>query len=121
LLPYLPGPAQDALFEKLHELSAAGSRIAAELGPKPGEIAEFADSVPNTGKPGTQPAVTDLWYDDLRRDTENWLAERDWTVDTVDLVDKAAGEYARPFRGLPPIFQRFMRERFFWAELTDRA
>ena len=36
LLPYLPGPAQDALFEKVHELSAVGSQIAAELGPAPG-------------------------------------------------------------------------------------
>jgi methyltransferase (TIGR00027 family) len=120
LLPYLPGAAQDALFEKLHELSVAGSRIAAELGPEPGEIAEFAGSVPNTGKPGTQPAVTDLWYEDPRRDTKSWLAERDWTVTTVDLMAKAAGEYGRPFHGLPPMFERFMRQRFFTAELADR-
>lgn len=115
LLPYLPGPAQDALFEKLHGLSAAGSRIAAELGPEPGEIAEFADSVPNSGEAGTQPPVTDLWYEDPRRDTKKWLAERDWTVATIDLMDKAANEYGRPFQGLPPAFERFMSVKFFFA------
>src|ERR1700742_1857553 len=45
LLPYLPGAAQNALFEKLHELSAAGSQIAAELGPVPGELQEFAENI----------------------------------------------------------------------------
>ncbi|MES3636573.1 SAM-dependent methyltransferase [Mycobacterium intracellulare] len=41
LLAYLPGPAQDARFDRLHDLSAAGSQIAAELGPEPGEAQQF--------------------------------------------------------------------------------
>ncbi|WP_407687984.1 SAM-dependent methyltransferase [Mycobacterium sp. HUMS_1102779] len=114
LLPYLPGPAQDALFEKLHELSAAGSHVAAELGPRPGELAEFAASMP-PGDDGTQPPVADLWYDDPRRDTKSWLAERDWEVTGVDLVDKAANEYGRPFQGLPPVFERLLSSKFFTA------
>lgn len=115
LLPYLPGPAQDALFEKLHELSAPGSQIAAELGPEPGELQEFADSVPAISQDGTQPPVADLWYDDPRANTKDWLGQRDWRVVAVDLVDKAATEYDRPFQGLPPAFDRLLRTKFFTA------
>lgn len=117
LLPYLPGPAQDALFEKLHDLSAAGSHVAAELGPLPGELAEFAASMPPSDD-GTQPPVADLWYEDARRDTKNWLAERDWDVTAVDLVARAATEYGRPFQGLPPVFERLLSTKFFTATRT---
>ena len=118
LLPYLPGPAQDALFEKLHELSAMGSHIAAELGPDPGGVQEFADSMPTISELSTQPPIADLWYDDPRIDTKDWLAERGWDVSTVDLVEKAAHEYGRPFQGLPPVFDRLMRTKFFTATRT---
>lgn len=116
LLPYLPGPAQDALFARLHELSAVGSRIAAELGPAPGEVQQFAAEMPAAiSHDATQPPVAELWYDDPRTDTKDWLAERDWVVTSVDLVEKAASDYARPFDGLPPIFERLLRAKFFTA------
>jgi methyltransferase (TIGR00027 family) len=115
LLPYLPGAAQDALFEKLHELSAAGSQVAAELGPAPGEVQKIADSIPMIVQDGTQPPVADLWYDDPRTDTKAWLAERGWDVVDADLVAKAADDYGRPFNGLPPAFERLMRTKFFSA------
>jgi methyltransferase (TIGR00027 family) len=115
LLPYLPGPAQDALFEKLHELSAVGSHVAAELGPDPGGVQEFADSMPTIGELSTQPPIADLWYDDPRIDTKDWLGERGWDVSTVDLVEKADHEYGRPLQGLPPVFDRLMRAKFFTA------
>lgn len=118
LLPYLPGTAQDTLFEKLHELSAVGSQVAAELGPEPGEIQEFADSMPGFGQDDARPPVADLWYDDPRTDTKEWLAERDWVVAGVDLVDKAADEYGRPFESLPPTFERLLRSKFFTAART---
>jgi methyltransferase (TIGR00027 family) len=115
LLPYLPGAAQDALFERLHELSAAGSQIAAELGPEPGELREFADSMSSTSQLAAQPPVADLWFDDPRNDTKEWLAERGWAVAGADLLDKAANEYGRPFRGLPSVFERLLRDKFFTA------
>lgn len=115
LLPYLPGSAQDALFERLHELSAVGSRIAAELGPEPGEIKEFSEVMPTFDQDGTQVRVADLWYDDPRVDTRAWLGECGWTVTGADLMDKAANEYGRPFQGMPPVFDRLLRERFFTA------
>jgi methyltransferase (TIGR00027 family) len=116
LLPYLPGPAQDALFERLHELSAVGSQIVAELGPEPGELEEFGESMLTISQDGIQPPVVDLWYDDSRANTKDWLAERDWAVTSADLVDKAANEYGRPFRGLPPVFERLLRTKFFTAK-----
>ena len=115
LLPYLPGAAQDTLFEKLHELSAVGSQIAAELGPEPGEVQEFADSIPTIAQDSTQPPIADLWYDDPRTDTKAWLAEQGWTVLDADLVKKAADDYGRPFQELPPAFERLMRTKFFSA------
>lgn len=118
LLPYLPGPAQDALFEKLHQFSAVGSHIAAELGPDPGELKEWADSMPTISQLSSQPPIAELWYDDPRADTKEWLAERGWAVTGVDLVDKAANEYGRPLEGLPFAFDRLMRAKFFTAART---
>jgi methyltransferase (TIGR00027 family) len=115
LLPYLPGPAQDALFVKLHELSAVGSQIATELGPEPAEVREFAESMPAINQLAAQPAVAELWYDDPRVNTKDWLAEQGWAITAVDLMDKAAHEYGRPFQGLPPVFETLLRDKFFTA------
>ncbi|HTM85176.1 MAG TPA: SAM-dependent methyltransferase, partial [Mycobacterium sp.] len=115
LLPYLPGAAQDALFERLHEMSAVGSRIAAELGPAHGELQEFADHMANMSQDPTQAPIGDLWYDDPRRDTPAWLAERGWAVTGVDLLAAAATDYGRPLVGLPPFFEQLMRTKFFTA------
>lgn len=115
LLPYLPGAAQDALFDTLHDLSAVGSHIAVELGPAPGEVQEFADNVPTISQDTGQPPVAELWYDDPRTDTKDFLAQRGWQVTGVDLVDKAAAEYGRPFQELPVVFDRLMRTKFFTA------
>lgn len=118
LLPYLPGPAQDALFARLHELSAVGGRIAAELGPAPGELQEFAQLTEATRHDDAQPRAADLWYDDPRADTKEWLRERGWTVRSADLIDKA-DEYGRPLQGLPPIFERSLRTKFFTAARAE--
>lgn len=118
LLPYLPGPAQDALFEKLHELSAVGSHVATELGPEPGEVKEFAEGAAAISQLAAQPPVAELWYDDPRVDTKSWLGDRGWTVTGVDLMAKAAHEYGRELHGLPPIFERLLRDKFFTAVRT---
>jgi methyltransferase (TIGR00027 family) len=113
LLPYLPGAAQDDLFEHLHDLAAVGSALAVELGPDPGEIQEFHDDLPIDGD--DLPRVGDLWYDDARRDAKVWLAEHDWAVTGVDLLDKAAHDYGRALNGLPAVFERMMRTKYFTA------
>lgn len=115
LLPYLPGAAQDTLFDKLHALSAVGSHLAAELGPAPGEVQEFADNVPTISQDTAHPPVAELWYDDPLTDTKDFLAQHGWQVTGVDLVVKAATEYGRPFQQLPVVFDRLMRTKFFTA------
>lgn len=119
LLPYLPGSAQDALFERVHELSAPGSRIAAELGPDSGALARFADFLRDFARDPTQAPIGDLWYDDPRRDAPSWLTERGWTVQPVDLVEQAATAYGRPFGELPEFFETLLRTKFFTA-VRDR-
>ncbi|OHT85095.1 SAM-dependent methyltransferase [Mycobacteroides saopaulense] len=122
LLHYLPGTAQDLLFERLHELSPRGSRMAVELGPEPGELEEFATSVEtifDTSKDGGRPPYPrDLWFDDPRADSRTWLTEHGWTVTAADLME-AAASYGRPFRALPPILENVMRTKFFTA-VRDR-
>ncbi|ALR13539.1 SAM-dependent methyltransferase [Mycobacteroides saopaulense] len=122
LLPYLPGGAQDALFERLNELSAPGSWVAAELGPEPGELDGFAASMKTvmerTSDGEAQPNLRDLWFDDPRVDTKSWLGERGWTVTQVNLMD-AAVSYGRPFHDLPQAFEKLMGEKFFTA-VRDR-
>lgn len=118
LLPYLPGAAQDALFERLNDMSAPGSRVAAELGPEPGELERLAASIKTvvgeTSDGETQPNLRDLWFDDPRLDTKTWLGERGWTVTEANLVD-AAVAYGRPLRDLPPAFENFLSTKFFTA------
>lgn len=118
LLMYLPGAAQDTLFEKVYELSSAGSQIAAELGPNPGELTEIAEGFATIEALSAQPPVHDLWYEDPRRDSKEWLAERDWTVTAVDLVEKATNVYGRSLQGLPSIFDKMLRTKFFTAIRT---
>ncbi len=118
LLPYLPGAAQDALFERLNDMSAPGSRVAAELGPEPGELEHLAASIKTvvgeTSDGETQPNLRDLWFDDPRLDTKTWLGERGWTVTEANLVD-AAVAYGRPLHDLPPAFEIFLSTKFFTA------
>jgi hypothetical protein len=74
LPPKLPGTAAGALFDSLNEMSAAGSRIAAGLGPEPGEIEEFAGNVATISQGDNHPPVAELWYEDPRVDTKDLLA-----------------------------------------------
>lgn len=61
LLPHLPADGQDLLFERIHSLSAGGSRIAVEsLG---------------------------AGDDDSPYDAADWLSERGWTVTSVEALD----------------------------------
>ncbi|AMT73140.1 SAM-dependent methyltransferase [Mycobacteroides immunogenum] len=118
LLPYLPGAAQDALFERLNVLSAPGSWVAAELGPEPGELDRLASSiktaVDDTSDGGTQPNLRDLWFDDPRADTKAWLGGHGWTVTPANLVE-AAITYGRPLHDLPQAFETFLSTKFFTA------
>ena len=96
LLPYLPGDAQDRLFELVTAHSAAGSRIAVEAfnlhpsqyspgkaGGSPGRTAQLRERL------GLDLDVDTLMYtDDARADAAEWLAEHGWHVDAVPSAEE---------------------------------
>ncbi|MGV9800911.1 class I SAM-dependent methyltransferase [Mycobacterium sp. NPDC003449] len=94
LLMYLPGDAQDRLFELVTELSAPGSRIAAEtVGVSSGErreqmrerFAKFADQFDL----GPALDVQELMYEDPdRADLTEWLNGHGWRADGLHSLDE---------------------------------
>ena len=109
LMPYLPAAAQDLLFERVHGLTATGSRIAVEaLGPKfldPEFRARrrermdriralMADVDPQREFPGTE----ELWYFEEREDVGDWFRRHGWTV-TVTPADELMAGYGRQAPG----------------------
>jgi methyltransferase (TIGR00027 family) len=97
LLPYLPAAAQDLLFERIDELSAAGSRIAVESfgrgffdrdylarrREQMRRLREQAGEDPDADVPDTQ----DLWYIEDRTDVADWLSAHNWEVSAVEAVE----------------------------------
>ena len=91
LLPYLPGPAQDRLFEMITALSAPGSQVAVEafnLDPAQYSAEKRAARRERTAhlreRLGLDLDVDTLIYsDDPRADAGEWLAGHGWHVDAV--------------------------------------
>ncbi len=106
LLPFLPAAAQDLLFERVHALSVAGSRIAVEA-PGPG----FADpKVRERQRAQMQryralaakldlqqdiPDVQELWYFEEREDVGDWVRRHGWDVSVVP-AEELMTRYGRP-------------------------
>ncbi|MEW2479382.1 class I SAM-dependent methyltransferase [Mycobacterium sp. NPDC049093] len=94
LLMYLPADAQDRLFELVTELSAPGSRLAAETaGVSSAERREamrerferFADQF----NMGSALSVADLMYEDPdRADVAEWLRSHGWQAEGVHSLDE---------------------------------
>jgi methyltransferase (TIGR00027 family) len=94
LLAYLPADGQDKLFDRIHELSAAGSRIAADVLTAaffdPENLARLGawfgrlrDAVLQAG--GQLPDTPSMWFDEERTDVADWLREHGWDVDAVGI------------------------------------
>jgi methyltransferase (TIGR00027 family) len=96
LLPYLPGDAQDRLFEMVTEHSAAGSQIAVEafnLHPAQYSHEKRAARRDRTAqlreRLGLDLDVDTLMYTgDTRADAAEWLAEHGWHVDAVPSAEE---------------------------------
>jgi methyltransferase (TIGR00027 family) len=110
LLPFLPSAAQDLLFERVQELSVAGSRIGVEA---PGP--EFNDAegrervrlrmqrlreVVAKAQGREVPGFQDLWYFEDRTDVADWLRANGWDVSAVPSEELMA-RYGRYGRSLP--------------------
>ena len=96
LLPYLPGDAQDRLFDLVTARSAAGSRIAVEafnLHPSQYSSEKRALRRERTAqlreRLGLDLDVDTLMYiDDERADAAEWLADHGWRVDAVPSAEE---------------------------------
>lgn len=106
LIPFLPAAAQDLLFERVHALSAACSRIAVEA-PGPGfddretyarqreQMQRVRELAAAMGQQHDIPDVQDLWYFEERTDVGEWLRDHGWEVWVV-AADKLMTAYGRP-------------------------
>ena len=111
LLPFLPAVAQELLFERVHALSAGGSRIAVEA-PGPDFLDENArakqretmqrirDLMAKLEPERDIPDVQDLWYLEEREDVDTWLGRHGWDV-TVTPAEQLMAHYdRRPPQGI---------------------
>ncbi|MEV6138354.1 SAM-dependent methyltransferase [Nocardia sp. NPDC051990] len=91
LLPFLPGSAHDALFERIDALSAPGSCVAADDFGRGLDQHHFDMEEKFFGpNPFSNLNVRDLWYDDARADPGDWLSQHDWSVHRATPFDLAA-------------------------------
>ncbi|ONM46727.1 SAM-dependent methyltransferase [Nocardia donostiensis] len=117
LLPYLPGTAQDALFEHIDELSVPGSHLGVESAPTGAETKNFAalESKYFDKNPFGDIDPTELFYRDERTDPEQWLLGNGWSVRAASSAELAAA-YDRAVPELPDeIEQEWQRPRYLSA------
>jgi methyltransferase (TIGR00027 family) len=105
LMPYLPAAAQELLFDRIQELTAAGSRVAVEaLGPKfldpeyrakRRERMDRIRALMSKVDPGREiPRSDELWYFEEREDVGDWFRRHGWDV-TVTPSDELMAGYGR--------------------------
>jgi methyltransferase (TIGR00027 family) len=100
LVRYLPAQAQDLLFERIHSLSASGSRLASNV---PGAGFTDPDLVRREREDIQRMRAAaaklvnveitdfnDLWYTEERRPVDGWLREHGWDVSTATLSESMA-------------------------------
>ena len=86
LLPYLPAAGQDVLFDRILELSATGSRIAAEvLNPSAFDPDYLERGREFLGDDGLD--IPELLFSEERADLQHWLTGRDWAVTAIEALD----------------------------------
>lgn len=108
LLPYLPAAAHELLFERIHSLAGAGSRIAVEA-PGPDWMDEGIRArrrermdrlralVAKADPQREMPSTDELFYFEEREDVGQWLGRHGWEVAATPAPQLMAG-YGR---GLP--------------------
>jgi methyltransferase (TIGR00027 family) len=91
LLPYLPARAQDLLFDRIHALTAAGSRLAVEALPvdfphseqsRREQMQRLREAADRMGR-ADLPNFEELWYFEERTDLAEWLRSHQWDLSVV--------------------------------------
>jgi methyltransferase (TIGR00027 family) len=100
LVRYLPAQAQDLLFERIHSLSAAGSRLASNVPDAgfsdPDRVRRQREDVQRMQAAVAQVVKTeitnedDLWYPEERTPVDRWLGEHGWDVTTASFSELMA-------------------------------
>ncbi|OBK14036.1 SAM-dependent methyltransferase [Mycobacterium asiaticum] len=99
LLAYLPASAQEVLLERLHALSAPGSRIAVDalnaafflpknLTRLGSFFTEIREVMIRNG--GDLPDTPSLFFDEERSELADWLREHGWRADELEVHDMMA-------------------------------
>ncbi|MGY4101132.1 class I SAM-dependent methyltransferase [Nocardia sp. R16R-3T] len=117
LLPYLPGAAQDALFERIGQLSAPGSRLAAETIGAGVDIVGIADQEAEILKdtPFGKVDLASLFYTDQRTDPAELLTALGWTTSSLGMQELAT-RYDRPMAPVAePLAKMFDGTRYLTA------
>jgi methyltransferase (TIGR00027 family) len=106
LLRYLPSQAQDLLFERIHALSVAGSRLVANAPSRdalnPERLARQREQMQRIRTAAARVLETqisdvdDLVYNEERTDVVEWLSEHGWDAS----VETAAEQMVRFGRGV---------------------
>ncbi|MGB7870665.1 MAG: class I SAM-dependent methyltransferase [Mycobacterium sp.] len=79
LLAFLPPEAQDRLLDNITSLSAAGSRVVAEIfSSSPESLQVMHAASQKWYQHGLDAHIDDLWYGGERHDVAAYLAERGW-------------------------------------------
>lgn len=123
LLGYLPGTAQDALFERIDAASAPGSQVAAHSAPRDVDFQKMREVIQQyfERNPFGDDQPMDLWYHDTRADPVQWLGEHGWTVEARSIVDLVTG-YGRQLpdlSDLPPELVDMGHQMSFWTAVKS--
>jgi methyltransferase (TIGR00027 family) len=104
LLMFLPAKSQDLLFERIHALSAPGSRVAVEALSserlEPGFLRRQIEHLRRFREAAVKladnevPDLEQLWYLEERSDVADWLASHGWDV-TVHTADELMAAHQR--------------------------
>lgn len=118
LLPYLTGTAQDALFSRIGQLSAPGSRLAVgALGSRQDrdELAALETKYPGLNKSGDID-ISALTYDEATKtEPAQWLAEHRWTVDPIRNTLELQAAYGRTPPDLDAQIDTIMHSEYITA------